>query len=957
MSGNQQNTEKQADDGFEPRPVKAEGVLPLKAAGIESLKEANPEVMSPHRNIFRWFARRPTAATRLAILSSVLPKETSNDELLKLMGVGPRRNLDSSIEDYVVEKYATKDSRTGSVTEHFGYDYPHRTVPDNDRMSQLQEELKEFWDGSLPTVLDPTAGGGTIPLEAARYDLPTISNELNPVAWLLNKTILDFAQNVGSLEGELDKWMSEIESYVASQLADFFPKKGGVAPNHYFRAYSISCLSCGETVPISNTWWFNRRRGIAVRPKYEDGDDLRYEIVNVPDEVPKSEFDPGEGTVSGGDIECPHCGVVTERDDAVEIFAKGEFDYEVCAVRYEADIGETEYYPADDNEREAIQKAEEELDSDLRLATLLDQDRYIGYYDRSAPYGIKQWRDIFSPRQLLSHATYLEAFENIKPDVKEEYEQEKAEAILTLLSFISIKLVDRNTRLVPIDASYGCTNQMLGNNNFSFQWHFAETNMMAGTYSYQTEAKNVIENYEEVVSYLSHLEENKTTIRQGDAADLPLDDSSIEAVVIDPPYGDNVMYAEISDAFYVWFREYLGDVFPEAFRPQSTNKEDEAVENPVIVSETEDSSTSELARARYENKMRDIFAESHRVLEEGGVLTIYFTDKEVQAWDSLTMSIIEAGFLITATHTITSEMPQRIGVKEDASADSTLLLTCRKPASSPDERTPTLWSDIREETRQVARENATELLSEDYNFTKTDMIISSFGPTLRVFTEVYPVVDKHDEVVRPKQALEEARKAVTEVLVERELDGSLDEVDSLSKWYVLSWLVYGREDIPYDEARQLGIGVGVQIDEIKTETKIWGKSRDTLLLKGQDYRVRDYSALEAGEKRRKRAYPIDPRDTSFVNDVDAVHAALNVLETKGGDFAWNWIQDRGLQEHPAFKKTIKSLIQVLPENHDDYELLINLVSGETGELLDVDIDAVMKQENSQSDYKTTLGDF
>ncbi|MFP8957662.1 DUF1156 domain-containing protein [Natrialbaceae archaeon A-CW3] len=957
MSDSQQNQERQKDTEFEPHPLKAEGVLPLKAAGIESLKEANPEVMSPHRNIFRWFARRPTAATRLAILASLLPEETSNDELLELMGVGPRHNLESPIEDYVVEKHATKDSRNGSVTDHFGYDYPHRTVPDEERFTQLQEELSDFWGGSLPTVLDPTAGGGTIPLESTRYGLPTISNELNPVAWLLNKTILDFAQDVGSLEGELDKWMSEIESYVAEHLSEFFPKRGGIAPNHYFRAYSTSCPSCGETIPISNTWWFNRRRGIAVRPKFDDARELNYDIVNVPDEVPKSEFDPGEGTVSGGDIECPHCGVVTERDDAVEIFNRGEFEYEVCAVRYENDIGETEYYPADERELEAIQKAKQKLESNLRLATLLDQDRYIGYYDRSEPYGIEQWRDVFSPRQLLSHATYLEAFETIKTEVKEEYNEEKAEAILTLLSFISIKLVERNSRLEPIDASYGCPNSMLGNNNFSFQWHFGETNIMAGTYSYQTEAENVIENYEEVVSYLSHLDENKATVRRGDAADLPLNDSSIEAVVVDPPYGDNVMYAEISDVFYVWFREYLGDVFPEAFSALSTNKEDEAVENPVIVSETEDSSTSELARTHYENKMRDIFAECHRVLKKGGVLTIYFTDKEVQAWDSLTMSIIEAGFLITATHTITSEMPQRIGVKEDASADSTLLLTCRKPVSSPDERTPTLWSDIRQETRKVARKNATELLSEDYNFTKTDMIISSFGPTLRVFTEAYPVVDKHDEIVRPKQALEEARKAVTEVLVEYELDGNLDEVDNLSKWYVLSWLVYGRENIPYDEARQLGLGVGVHIDDIKNNTKIWGKSRNTLLLKGEDYRVRDYTALEAGEKRRKRAYPIDPRDTSFEYDIDEIHATLNVLKTKGGDFTWNWIQDRSLHDRSSFKKTIRGLLQVLPHNHEDYELLVNLVSGETGELLDLEVDTVMKSQNKQSNDKTTLDDF
>jgi adenine-specific DNA methylase len=355
--------------------------------------------------------------------------------------------------------------------------------------------------------------------------------------------------------------------------------------------------------------------------------------------------------------------------------------------------------------------------------------------------------------------------------------------------------------------------------------------------------------------------------------------------------------------------------------------------------------------------MRSIFSEAFRVLEPEGVITIYFTDKEIGAWDSLTMSIMDSGFTITATHTISSESPSRIGVQGQSSADSSLLLTCRKP-QNPEEvsNQPTLWSDIRDRTRSAAQQKATELLDSNLNLTKTDVIIGAFGPTLRVFTEEYPVVDMHDNPVRPKQALEEARTAVTEVLIERELEDSLDDVDDLTRWYILSWLVYESESIPYDEARQLGLGVGVLIDDIKQSTKIWGKSGETLVLKGQDYRVRDYDALEAGEKRRKRAYPVDPREDSFSNHIDAVHAALNVLNMKGGDFTWNWLQDRDLQNSAWFKKTVKSLIQVLPSDHPDYDLLVNLLSGETGELLDIDIGS-LRDKSSEETGKTTLQDF
>ncbi|WP_436931239.1 DUF1156 domain-containing protein [Halosimplex halobium] len=936
----------------EGRSLKIEELLPVTAVGIESLKEANPEVMSPHRKIYKWFARRPTAATRLAILASILPDDVSDDQLLRWMCIGPKEGVDGAIEDYVVNKQATKDNNNQPVTSHFGYDYPLQNIPPKNEMQEFHEIVREHWDGSLPTVLDPTAGGGTIPLESLRYGLPTISNELNPVAWLLNKVMLDYAPSQGSLDGDIRPWMDEILEFADAELEEYFPRRDGVAPSHYFRAYSIECPSCGQILPLTNRWWFNRRLNMAVRPLFE-GDALRYECINT--EETNIDFDPNEGTVSGGDAECPHCGVVTERDELVEMFQSEDFKYEVLAVRYEEKISGSKYHSPLEQDYEAIQKAREKVKNDLHLATLLASERFEGHWDRAYPYGVTQWRDVYSPRQLLSHAKLLEGFKKVEEEIREEYNPERAESILVLLSLMSTKLIERNSRLEPIDVTYGSPANMLGNNNFSFQWSFGESNLTTGTYSLKTAADNVLDNYENVVQFLSHVDGGSVTVNQGDAANLPLEDDSVDAAVMDPPYGDNVIYSEVADAFYVWLKEYLGDIFPQTFSGSATNKEDEAVENPAMVSDAEEAT----AREQYENKMSDIFSEVYRVLDSKGALTVYFTDKEASAWDSLTMGLINSGFSVTATHTITSEMPQRVGVQGSASADSTLLLTCRKPGTSEEirNRQPTLWSDIREKTREAARNKANELLDSDLNLTKTDTIISAFGPTLRVFTENYPVVDNHDEVVRPKQALEEARTAVVEVLVDRELEDSLDDVDNLSTWYILSWLVYGRETIPYDDARQLGLGVGVDVADIKSDTKIWSKSGDKLTLKGQSYRVRDYTALEAGEKRRKRAYPIDPREDSFNYAIDAVHAALNVLETKGSDFTWNWLNDRGLADQSQFRRTIKSLIQVLPESHEDYDSIVNLVSGETGELLDIEISSINRNNGDDDQSRATLSDF
>ena len=936
--------------------LKIEDLLPVTAVGIESVKESYTDAMSPHRKIFKWFARRPTSATRLAILASLLPDDVSNDELLEYMCIGPKRRGEN-IERYVIDREDKREDRSGSVEDHFGYPYPHKRVPEGSKLEDLHSKIKDNWDGDLPTVLDPTAGGGTIPFEAARYGLPTISNELNPIAWLLNKVILDYAQDIGSLQTECKIWANKMEEKADEILDEFFPERNGIEPNYYFRAYSISCPSCGKRIALSNQWWFNKRNDIAILPKYENGD-ISYECGDIDELSIPDGFDPDEGTVDGGDAECPHCDVVTERDELTEIFQEGEYEYEVCAVKYVDEINGSKYHSPTGEDYKAVKKAQEKVESDLELHTLLREERYLGLYDRSGPYGLTEWRDLYSPRQLMSHHAYLKSFKEIEPELREKHDETEAEALLVLLSLISVRQIARNARLSPMNVHFGYVGSMLATNNYTFQWHFGEANPTSGGQSFETFTENTLDAYEKVCNYYPSEEfKADTSVIQGDASDLPLEDDLIDSVVIDPPYGDNIMYAEVADAFHVWLRQYLDDTFPTEFQSQETNKEDEAVENPAIVGENNDSERDP-AREHYESKMRGIFTECNRVLEPEGVITVFFTDKEVSAWDSLTMSLINSGFTITATHTISSERPGRIGVKDQSSADSSLFLTCRKPSNRDNSANeiPTLWTDIREKTHNAARERATSLLESGKNLTKTDIIISAFGPTLQVFTEEYPVVDKHDDPVRPKKALEEARKAVTEVLIEHELDSSLDDVDSLSTWYILCWLVYERQTIPYDEARQLGLGVGANIDELKSETKIWGKSSNQLVLKGEDYRVRDYDLLEAGEKRRARAYPVDPRDDSFDYTIDAIHAAINVLKAKGSEYAWNWINERGLQDSTPFCRTVRSLLQVMPQNFEDYELLVNLVSGETGELLDIDATSFI-QESSENSKNATLDEF
>ncbi|MFC7197901.1 DNA methyltransferase [Halosimplex aquaticum] len=429
--------------------------------------------------------------------------------------------------------------------------------------------------------------------------------------------------------------------------------------------------------------------------------------------------------------------------------------------------------------------------------------------------------------------------------IRESHSEKEAEAILTILSLVSSKAIDRNTRFAPLDTGKGYPANALGGKHFTLQWSFVDNNLCAGNQSWEDNFNRVRDSYEELVSYLQDIEDPESEVLVGDAADLDIESDTVQAVVIDPPYYDSIIYSELSDICYVWLKEYLGDTFPEMFTGELSDKDDEAVANVAEYEEVADSSKSkkEFASEDYEDKMAEIFQELYRVLEPGGVMTVMFTHKESSAWDTLTKSLIRSGFTVTSTHPITSEMPQRTDTRGGGSADSTLLLTGRKPVDANQhetDSTPTLWSDVRTDTRDVAKDAARELLNSGLSLTKTDVIISAFGPTLKVYADAYPVVDDQDNEVPPRRALEEAREAVTRVLVEEYLEGEgLGDLDDITEWYILSWLVHESDTFHYDDGHQLGLGVGVDIDEIKRSTKIWGKKRGDIQLKTHEDRVQD----------------------------------------------------------------------------------------------------------------------
>lgn len=932
----------------EGRRLKIEGDLPIRAAGIETQRERkNYSDLPPQNYIHVWWARRPTPATRLGLLSSVLPDSVDDDQLLRWMGMDPNnKDPDISVAEHVRQKQATKDERSGFVYEHFGYRKAYKNLPDEKEMEKLHDLARETWGGELPTVLDATAGGGSIPFESVRYEFPTMANELNPVASVILKAVLEHPRVNGDLSDDIRKWGEEINERAREELEEYFPaSEDGREPLTYLWAHTITCPDCGIELPLSPNWWIDRDNDVAARPKVDDNE-VTFEIIDVSNE----EYNPSSGTVSRGKGECLNCKVTISGDKVKEQAQSGEMGYFLYCVEYRDQYDDTRgnFRPATKRDLEAFHAVKDVVCDDFELSTLLTEDRFVGPADRSANYGISKWRDMYFPRQLLVHHTYWRKFEEIKKEVRDNYNDAETNVLLTFLALANDKVLDYNNRLSSWDNTVPKVRNSFERHDFAFKWSFTEINQAGENIGYEWCLSNVLTAYDDLRD-LAGNSSSSIRVSQEDAANLSIDDSEVDAIVLDPPYYDNVMYAELSDFFYVWLKKYLGDVYPEFFERELTDKDDEAVANESKFDDVagEGKSKSEMAKEDYERKMTEIFEEMHRVLEDNGVFTLMFTHKKTEAWDTLTKALIESGFTVNATHPISTENPNSLHQAGKNAAESTILLSSRKRSKPAEDAEYTLWSDVKRKTREAAMEKAQELDEREVEFTKVDMILASFGPTLQVFTQNYPVIDDEGNEIRPQKALDEARNAVRDYLIDEYLNQGVREADPKTEWYVLAWLVFEAERFPYDEARRLAIGLGEEIDGLKKTNRMWRKKSDDIVLRSHDERVQ----TPQDKQKSRTVKPIDPDDVAYETDLDKVHAVLYVYDTEGSVAAHDYIKERGFENDTAFKATLEALIHVLPQNHDDWEIARDLSVGDTGRLLDLDIDRSAFGNNDEKEVE------
>ena len=403
------------------------------------------------------------------------------------------------------------------------------------------------------------------------------------------------------------------------------------------------------------------------------------------------------------------------------------------------------------------------------------------------------------------------------------------------------------------------------------------------------------------------------TNKSGDALDH-LADGSVDVVVMDPPYYDNVMYAELSDFFYVWLKRTAGLVFPELFRRQLTDKENEAVANPAKFRDQKGAKA--LAGRDYQERMARIFEECRRVLKPEGIMTLMFTHKATGAWDALTQGLMQAGFVITASWPINTEAEGSLHIKDKAAANSTIFLACRPRAAVDANAETRYWEDVEPLVAAAVRKRVAEFQAGGIR--GVDLYLACFGPALEEFSRHWPLKrgtpkpepkakrraqkelfpeERDPYEVTPEDALNAARREVKSWRLEQLTHKKAQaELDGRTAWFVLAWDAFQAPVFPYDEALRLARAVGVDLD-----ADIVGHLAEK---KGSDLILWDST-------QRAAKHALGAPDGSQ-GMIDALHHAAHQARTRNLEAGRELLEKAGVAQDPGFAASLLAVLEVLP---------------------------------------------
>jgi putative DNA methylase len=484
---------------------------------------------------------------------------------------------------------------------------------------------------------------------------------------------------------------------------------------------------------------------------------------------------------------------------------------------------------------------------------------------RVQPYGIKTWGDLFIHRQLLCLLTVASVVREAEEAAqKAGLTSDQTKVIVTYLGGMLDKLADFNSVQCTWNYTGGRgVKNSFGRQTMSMTWDCAETNPFNGD---AASWPKIVEDIPAAIELLTLDGTTAPVVQRGSAMRPPWPDASLDAVVTDPPYYDNVPYADISDFFYVWLKRTVGHLYSEHFANEGTPKKTEAIAEPV-----RHGGDKRAANTAYESMMAQAFTEAGRMLKSGGSLIVVYAHKTTLGWATLVEALRRAGFIVTEAWPLDTEMKGRVRAMDSAALASSIFLVGRKREGKA---TGSYETDVQPELEAIVRERVETLW--DQGISGADLVIACVGAGLRAFTRFARVEYANGDEVPAERFLLEVETVVLDCILGRlskEVGGkgtSLAGVDPATRFYTLWRYTYRAAELDAGEAIIFANGTHVELDGLSGMSS----GADALVEKKKGkYRLRDFT--ERGDN-DDLGHPSDKGQAAPL--VNVLHRVLWLME-------------------------------------------------------------------------------
>lgn len=805
-----------------------EVALPLEKINAESAREKSIRHGHPS-TLHLWWARRPLAAARAVIWSSLVDDPSSHPEKYPTEEAQneERQRLFHILEDLVVWENSN-DERV---------------------LEAAKAEILKSTNGNPPALLDPFAGGGAIPLEAQRLGLEAHAHDLNPVAVTINKAMIEipprFAGNppvnpdarVSTMQSSWSRaqglaedvryygeWMKQ-EAY--KRIAHLYPKVkvpreqgGGEATViAWIWARTVKCPNpaCGCEMPLASSFVLSKKKGKEawVKP-IPDGGRVRFEVQNGKCPKEYESYKTGRGAA----FKCPCCGEITTDHYVKQEGKVHHIGSQLMAIVAEGKKGRIYLSPNEEHELTAIVPRPEDTPSGM----LPDNPRWF-----SPPaFGMDCYEDLFTPRQLTALTTFSalvsEAQAKAEADavasgMKNDHlplcnggDGAKAygEAVGVYLAFMVDKISDRSSSLCRWDTGYEKIGNTFGRQAIPMVWSFAESNPLGDSTG---SLSGALKNIEECIAFLPGSCDSIAT-QMNAKEDCGLRNMMIST---DPPYYDNIGYADLSDFFYVWMRQSLKDTYPELFSTMLVPKAEELIATPY----RHDGSV-EKAKSFFEDGMLSACKRMYQYAREDIPVTIYYAYKQSDSddngtsssgWETMLSAVVNAGFSITGTWPIRTELTTALKGNVNALASSIILVCRKRPEDAPQTTRRNLVNLLRRELRPALKKLQAS------NIAPVDLAQSAIGPGMGVFSRFRRVLEADGSVMSVRSALQVINEEVD--LYFNEQVGSMD---AASRFCIDLYTQCAFNNIKYGEAEILANAKSTSIPMMAAHGVLYAKA-------------------------------------------------------------------------------------------------------------------------------------